>query len=615
MKIDKFIYFFSLAIAVFIVSCDSDFLDKQPDDMLTLDQVFKTRRYTEQYLANVYSYIPDEANGDRVNLTPASDEAKFSEQGVPGFQINIGNWGPTSSVPYGCWNSMYRGIRSASVFINRVDECEEITPDLRTRYKSEARFLRAYFYFLLLRQYGPLVLLPEVIPVDAEPAEIMLPRSTYDDCVRYIANELDEALQGLPDRVTDLNQLGRPDQLTALALKSRLLLYAASDMFNGNTEYAAFKNGDGTQLINQAYDVNKWQLAAEAAKAVIDRMPDGLLIKYDSEGELDPVNSYRDIYLDKWNKEVIWAYSAGKEGWEAQTWEYNGMLVQVNGYANYGVTQQQVDAFFMENGHRPILGYQADGEPIINPESGYIESGVHRDATEYTPAGVWNMYVGRDPRFYATVTFNGSEWLWHGTDGKSNYYAEFFATGKDGIQGGARGQNPTWTGYVIRKYSGPNSNRVNFTYLSSPSWILFRLGEMYLNYVEALNEYAPGHPDILKYLNLIRYRAGIPGYGEGTLAIPGSQEEMRALIRAERRVELVFESHRVFDTRRWKIAPETDGGAIYGMDRNAGTSLADPTFYKRTVVENRVFEFKHYLWPIEQDELDRNRLLVQNPGW
>src|SRR5690606_16875613 len=127
-----------------------------------------------------------------------------------------------------------------------------------------------------------------------------------------------------------------------------------------------------------------------------------------------------------WNKEVIWAYSAGKEGWEAQTWEYNGMLVQVNGYANYGVTQQQVDAFFMENGHRPILGYQADGQPIINPESGYIESVVHRDATEYTPAGVWNMYVGRDPRFYATVTFNGSEWLWHGTDGRSNYYAEFF---------------------------------------------------------------------------------------------------------------------------------------------------------------------------------------------
>src|SRR5690606_20090926 len=132
-----------------------------------------------------------------------------------------------------------------------------------------------------------------------EPAEIMLPRSTYDDRVRNIANELDEALRGLPGRVTDLNQLGRPDQSTALALKSRLLLYAASDMFSGNTEYAAFKNRDGTQLINQAYDVNKWRLAAEAAKAVIDRMPGGLLIKYDSQGALDPVNSYRDIYLDK----------------------------------------------------------------------------------------------------------------------------------------------------------------------------------------------------------------------------------------------------------------------------------------------------------------------------
>jgi len=596
----------------FSVACNKSFLDKQPDDMLNLDEVFASKRYTEEYLANVYSYIPDEANADTENMTAASDEAKFSWNGVPAFNINMGNWGPTN-IPYHVWGKYYRGIRSASVFINRVDECMEISEQLRAQYKAEARFLRAFYYHLLMRQYGPVVIIDEMIPVDADPDELQIPRNSYDECVAYVVSELDEAMSSLPGKITDNNQLGRPDQLVAKALKSRVLLYAASPLFNGNSEYAGFRNPDGKQLISQEYSREKWEAAAVAAKAVIDALPGGLYKKTDANGDFDPLASYRDIYFDKWNKEVIWARRTDGAG----TWEWNGGLIQVGGYANYAVTQQLVDAYFMANGQSPIVGYEGAGQPIINPASGYVESGVATEAGEYTRPGIWNMYVNREPRFYATVTYNGSEWVWHGDDGQSVWYAEFFATGKDGVQGGARGQDPTHSGYAIRKYNSPNSDVFNRRLIPNASWIIFRLGEFYLNYAECLNEYDPANPDILKYLNLIRERAGIPQYGSGpnALPVPASPDVMREKIHAERRIELVFESHRLFDTRRWKIAALVDNGPMYGMDMNAGTSWADPAFYRRRVFETRTFEPKHYFWPIHQNELDRNKMMVQNPGW
>jgi hypothetical protein len=606
------IFIFILFTVVLLVGCNKNFLDNQPDDMLDMDQVFGSRLYAERYLANVYSYVPDEGDADQVNLTAASDEAKFSWNGVPGYNINNGNWSPVS-IPYHFWPKYYRGIRSASVFIARVDEVSDLSEQLKAQYKAEARFLRAYYYFLLMRQYGPVIILENPIPVDAAESEFQIERNSYDECVNYVVSELDNAINSLPQKITDLTQVGRIDRVVAKALKSRVLLYAASPLFNGNMQYVNFKNKSGKQLINTVFDIDKWKKSADAAKAVIDEMPAGLYKANDANGDFDPVASYRNIYFDRWNKEIIWArLSPG-----AYNWEKNGALPQVGGFANYGVTQQLVDAFFMANGKRPITGYNSDGTPIINPDAGYIESGSSTVDTKYTKNGVWNMYINREPRFYAMITFNGSLWLYHGPDGQENYYAEFFSTGKDGIFGGARGEDPTHTGYAIRKYNHPSSDVRNWRFFSNSAWTMFRLGEIYLNYAEALNEVDPSNPDILKYLNLIRERAGIPQYGNGinNLPIPSGQDEVRELIRAERRIELAFEMHRVFDTRRWKIAHLTDNGPMYGMNRSVGTSLADPSFYARTVFERRKFEFKHNFWPISQSDINNNRELVQNPGW
>lgn len=609
----SFFYIAAFLLITGAAAC-SKYLDKQPDDMLTLDQVFAQQSETEKYLANVYSYLPptegDGNAGMGGSFTPISDEADF---GCPcswaNYEQNIGNWGPSTD-SYNNWRSMYKGIRSASVFINRVGENKQMPEDLKLRRKAEARVLRAYFYFILVRQYGPVVLITDALPIDVDPAALQVSQTPYDDVVNYLVAQLDEAMTDLPPVVTDQGEKGRIDQTVAQAVKARLLLYAASPLFNGNTDYANFKNADGVQLISQQADPGKWERAANASRALIDMMPAGL---YDPFPD-NPRESYRHVFLDRWNQEMIWGRKPKND---LLNWHWLGSVAPTStgGSAEFGATQQMVDAYFMANGQLPITGYNADGSPVINPASGYTESGFAAAAGDGYKAGISNMYINREPRFYANISFNGSEWINHGTNGSTNYYFEFWNGGKELVNSP---DNYAKAGYCIRKFCHPSSiwsaNTAERRFESLVD-IFFRLGEFYLNYAEALNEYNPDHADILKYLNLIRKRAGIPEYGSAGLPAPAGQAAMRAAIRAERRVELAFEQLRVWDNRRWKIAEQTDGGSFYGINVKGGNSLSDPNLYKRVVFESRVFLKKHYLWPIPQSELERNRKLVQNPYW
>jgi len=600
----KSIYFILIASTIILFSCEK-YLDKQPNDMLTIDEVFSTRLETEKYLASVYSYIPDPLVCNGVNYTPLSDEADWVFN-WPHQQINTGNWSPVNT-PYNIWAKYYQGIRSASTLIHRVgecQECEDLNPGITVQYREEARVLRAFYYFLLIRQYGPVPLLPdEPLAIDAPLSEIQLPRNSYDECVDFIVSELDKAQAILPDNPTNTNDYGRATAGLARALKARVLLYAASPLWNGNSDYADFKNTDGKQLINQIYDENKWKKAAEAAKAIIDRMPDGLYKKNDASGNFDPYLSYQYVFLDRWNKEVIWGRP--RTGDEVR-WERCASPRQLNGYIGLSPSQQLVDEYEMANGLSPFAKESTTANPVINPASGYTETGFSETATKYTKAGIYNMYVGREPRFYATVGYNGMDWLYKGADGKTITRVELYSTGKDGYNGS---NDHSTTGYTSVKLVHPDSDVKNSKHVLK-SWIFFRLAEMYLNYAEALNEYDPTNTDIYKYINLVRERAGVPEIPSGL-----DQDELRQRIRHERRIELAFEEHRFWDVKRWKIAEETDAAPIYGMNVTAGTSFTDLSFYKRTVAESRVFEKKHLLWPIPQSEIERNINLVQNPGW
>lgn len=604
---------FSLLV-FFLISCQKGFFDQVPDDRMTIDEVFQRRQQSEEYLANVYKYIQDEmvqTANDEAPWFGASDEGDVTYTSTFTNAMNLGNWNSSSDY-YEYWSHYYAGIRSATYFIQRIDENVEILnlangQVLIDQYKAEARALRAMFYSALVKQYGPVIILPSeaVIEPDAEASEFLLPRNTYDECIDFITNEFDLAADALPEWYNNPADYGRITKAACLAYKSRLLLYAASPLWNGNTDLADFRNQDGTQLVNQVYQEQKWKRAAEAAKAVIELNRFSLYRENNSNGEFDPFLSFQNAFLTPWNSEVIFARKHDNSNM-VKRWEWRCTPRFAGGTAANNPTQQIVDAFQMENGEIPIIGYNSDGSPIINSESGYVETGFSNANTKYTETGTWNMYVNREPRFYVSIAYNGGKWV------NATAFPQkigLYFTGNTGKSGA--GREFSRTGYLVRKDIHPNSNyQVSTGGIINRPVVLMRLAEIYLNYAEALNEYDPGNPDVSKYINFIRQRAGIPDL------MPMNKEQIRERIHLERRIELAFERHRYFDARRWKIAEHTDGGDFFGMDVDSGTSLTDATFFKRTVFEKRVFEApRHYLFPIPMSEIERNPNLVQNVGW
>ncbi|MGO3707899.1 MAG: RagB/SusD family nutrient uptake outer membrane protein [Mesonia hippocampi] len=610
-KFQKQIKILVIAFVVLIIQgCEKDFLNQVPDDIMTLEEVFSRKDLSESYLANVYNYLRDEAH--RTNNTPwdvISDDMDVSQRNNP-YRVNLGNWSAASNY-WLFWNHYYKGIRSATTFLNNIDGNKQILEDregkrIITQYKAEARFLRAYFYFELLKQYGPVIILgDELIDPDlsSEDHSMQQPRASFDECVNYIVEELDQAAKDLPLHFTSQpnQEYGRATQLMCMAVKSRLLLYAASPLYNGNSDYSSFTNPDGTSLINTSYDANKWQAAAEAAREIINTGTLSLYKEYDSNGDIDAFHSYQNLFLNPYNEEWILARN------ENTLSNYERSLTPrlANGYASMGPTQMLVDTYQMANGEPPILGYNSDGSPVINAASGYTEEGFSEGAEGFTKANTFNMYVNREPRFYASVIYSGSDWI-NTTSSLGVREIELWYKGESG-KGGSHDYSET--GYLFRKNVHPDSNPRESKYIDRPH-VMYRYAEILLNYVEALNEYDPGNPDILKFLNKIRERGGIPGY-----EFDAGQQEMRKRIHRERRIELAMEHLRYFDTRRWKIAEETDGGAFWGMDVNAGNYATDPAFFKRSIFENRVFRKAFYLFPIPQKEIEQNPNLIQNPGW
>ncbi|QNL51753.1 RagB/SusD family nutrient uptake outer membrane protein [Olivibacter sp. SDN3] len=593
-----------ITVLILTSACQKGFLDQVPDDRLTLEETFANRITAEKFLNNVYSRIPNEfgqrnpGGDENAGLwTGGSDEAEYVWGFVQSNNMNIGNWDATSGFVGDFWTNYYRGIRSASFFMTNVHLVPDMSEALKTQYLAEARALRAMYYFYMMRLFGPVIILgEEVIEPDAPIEQVQLPRNTMEECVQYVANELELAAADLPVVPSNDNNFGRITKGIAMAFRAQTFLLAASPLFNGNTDLAGLQNLDGTPLVGQSYDAGKWQRAADAYRAFIAEFVPGtydLFRKNDVDGNFDAYLSCRDLFLTDWHQEVILCRVGNSM--TARQYEmtpyHNGYEREFRGSGGLGATQNQVDAFFMAN-----------GRSIDDPISGYLEDGFAEEATQYTEEGTYNQWVNREPRFYVNITYNGSIWL--NTNGGVRIVTELYNNGNSGRATGGNDYSPT--GYIVRKAMGLGDwdagQRTN---------ILYRLGNVFLDYVEALNEADPGNADILRYLNLIRERAGIPNYGSAELPAPDGQDAMRAAIWKERRVELAFENVRFFDTRRWKIAEETDNGPIYGLDINSNL----PDFLNVVPFETRVFNKRHYLFPIPANDINVDRLLVQNPGW
>ena len=531
--------------------------------------------------------------------------------------INQGSMTPSKNYCQ-VWDRFYKAIRQASIFISHVDNCADpnLTADLKRQYKAEARFLRAYYYFLLFRWYGPLVILPETeLEPDADLEAISIPRSTADETVDYIYNELERACnEGLLRWYSSGRDYGRATQAAARALQARILLYAASPLYNGNEEYAKFdyfKSASGEPLINLNYSDDKWVRARDAAKRFLDEFG-GEFNLYKKPDNQDPMVDYQYLFLEpNWsvNDEVIFART-NCGYWDVEC----GSPRPLNGWPGYSVTQNIIDDYYTENG-LPIAETQwAERDPEY-PANDEGETACS-EPTKYALAGTSLMYAHREPRFYVTVCYDNSRWLAPTSiPEEDRLICDFKKGGNTGL---GTSRNKTTTGYILRKFSNPNVDWKNNQSVDNRYMSLIRLAEVYLNYAEAENQCPDRNIEtVLHYVNLVRERAGLPGWSVGNE--PGcnklkatDKETIALMIQRERRIELAFENHRFFDVRRWKLLPETEVRGIIGMDINQ-ESRAE--FYKRVQVETRPSDFKYYLWPIPQDELYKNKNLVQNPEW
>jgi hypothetical protein len=595
-----------LALAMFTMGSCKKYLSQVPDDVITVDKIFASRINTQNFLNNIYHELPNEL-AQRYNgtdnsgpWTASSDEAKYKWDFNYSNNMNTSTWSNTDAAVSQYWNNYYKSIRNATYFIEKIDGANpaEVGPDVKKVYKAEARALRALYYYFLLRTYGPVPLIGETVQdVNAPVADLRIARNSFDEGIDYVVAELDAAYTDLP-LTTAASDFGRITKGVCKGYKVEALLLKASPLYNGNTDFAALKNSDGKQLISQSYDEAKWTAAATAAKAFIDEFVPGTYKLYQVEDD-DPFiaayKSCRDVMTTTWNQEWIFARSnSGNYLQYDRTPRHVGAPSSDQGYQGagaLGVTQTMVDAYFMANGHS-----------IDDATSGYVKTGFSSFQAPFDviERSTYNQWVNREPRFYVGVTYNNSYWL--NQVNNSNIITNFFYNGNSGRSQSTSDVSPT--GYVVRKNVAADG--------SGRGALLLRLANIYLDYAEALNEATPGSADILKYVNLIRARAGVPQYGSTDLAAPAGQEAMRLAIRKERRVELAFENVRYFDTRRWKIADVTDNGAFYGMDM----SKSDNSFYNNVQLETRVFrKERDYLFPIPKIETLKNNNMVQNPGW
>lgn len=541
---------------------------------ITEQQVWANNDYARGVLNSAYTIVPDRYNLDDNGAMQASatDEAVNSNLNSSIYTFTNGTWSPFRTVD-DVYSNMYTGLRRANMFIANVDASNivstpsEVVKDAdpvrasydstlagqKSRLKGEAFFLRAYFHFELLERYGSIVLATRVFNTDEE---LNLPRNSFDECVNRILIDCDSAILRLPPYTDSwsASNKGRATQTAAMALKSRLLLYAASPQYN--------PSGDAA----------KWQKAADAAKALIDRNLHSI------------INPYVNVFLfgtAPYNKEVIFSGQPSSRNDIEQNnapVSYDGALGRTN------PTQEMVDAFEMKT----------TGRLINDPLSGYSASAP---------------YTNRDPRFDLVIHYNGKTY--------KSKTIDTYIGGKDGIGANV---NATKTGYYMRKFfnDGVTWNQQSNTSSRRP-WVIFRYAEILLNYAEALNEVQGPTADVLRYVNQIRQRTGIAlpalqtGNPTGNGYVQLTKEAMRERIHNERRVELCFEGHRFFDVRRWKEGARFFNVPVTGMriTRNAAGTFN----YERFEVQNRVFTDKNYLYPISQTELNRAPALKQNPGY
>ncbi|GAC1442629.1 MAG: RagB/SusD family nutrient uptake outer membrane protein [Sediminibacterium sp.] len=616
-----FIFFLTLAV----VACKKGFLNTQPLSTVSADATWADGPLSEAFIFGVYSYL-GYGGFEEQGLAAYTDEAMFTHAGR-----NINTFTEGSETPGNTawmsgtyeWGRMYKAIREANIAIDKLPAATFADTKLRDKLLGEAYFLRAYYYQQLLRFYGgiPLIDKPYTLNQDYSAA-----RNTYAECVNFILADLDKATTLLDGKST---QPGRASKLAAMALKSRVLLYAASDLHDAATakansgtlasfskiELVAYTSGDRTA---------RWKAAQDAAKAVLDagqgyKLGLGAPVSA-AEGKMN----YMSIALGGQSAigdksatvELIFQRSLSSLYTPEDNWPMGGTHYGINngpnGYHNWA-------------GNTPIQQLVDDYEMMDGSKFDWSN-----------PVEKADPYSNRDPRFYATILYDGSDWKPRpldvaGKDPVNQVQTGYYTDGAGGVVNGidtrespVENWNGSRTHYYTRKFIDPNPTLAdNQSNAQTIPWPFIRYTEVVLNYVESCLALGQ-ETEATNWLNKIRFRAGMPAVTDAGAALVDRY-------RNERRIELAYEEHRYHDARRWMIPATTVGRGIKSIKVTAtlqpGKTALVPYRYDKTVYnynytvvnntenETRVWTDKMYYRPISKDEVSRNGKLVQNPGY
>lgn len=632
----------SALIITGLAGCNK-YLDVVPDNVVTIDNAFTLKREAEKYLFTCYSFLPTENHPINSLGFMAGDECWLPREGVffnnsiwdiaKGLQNKVN---PIANYWDGT-NGLYAGIRHCNIFLENVSNLEKVydlEPDLRQRWIGEVEFLKAYYHFYLLRNYGPIPIVDVALPISSTPDEVRVTRAPVDSVVNYIATLLDKAADKLPVKIDDIaNESGRITKPIALAIKARMLVMAASPLYNGNSDFASLKNQDGTLLFNAAYDASKWQRAAAAAKAAIDVAHEAgfMLYKFTGLNKITDTTrtqmSIRNAITERWNSELVWG-STRNVSLISQGPDYIQSIcmgqIDPKSPINLAAYNQLCAPLKMAQ-----LFYTDHGVPISEDKSYNFSSFTQlRTATSGERFNLIEGYqtarlnFDREPRFYADLGFDGSIWYMFNSPTSSDS-ATFNVVAKKGQRmNEVNTDYINMSGYWIKKlvnWKFAFSGTINAATSENYPWPMVRLADLYLLYAEALNEASGPGAEVLQYLDLVRERAGLQGVQQswGTYSTspnkPSTKEGLRSIVHQERLIELAFEGSRLWDLRRWKEAAVELNKPVTGWDR---TQQAPADYYRVVnLFDQKFIAPRDYFWPIREYEISVNPKLVQNTGW
>ena len=639
-----------------LASCN-DYLDVVPDDGLaTIETSFNLRSTAIRYLATCYSYMPADGlpgtdpamlGGDEIWDLVGRVVTNTSAR-IPQTYFNIARGLMSANSVYANdWVSLYQGIRCCDILCENIYKVPDMDEWEKSQWIAEAKFLKAYYHFLLVRKWGPVPIIHESLPIDSDISHVRVYRDNIDDCFDFIMDLLDEAQADLPMTNPSSDEYGRVTKPICAALKARVATYAASPLFNGNAQEVGLVDGRGEQLFpdkSEAEKAERWKDALNACKAALDVCEQASMSLYtdelikltwpivrNSEGINDTLATdltLRNAFYSRWNSEMIWGNT------QANTTSlrifqqiilpnftsYGQML---GGYSFLGVPLKVAEQFYTKHGLPISNDRDWQGKDLLALRTGDAENAFYIREGYTTVA----MNFDREPRFYAYLGFDGGTWLSSVQGVSTNMQPSdmnLVECRLNGVHGKVSSESGPLTGYYPKKlipYECVFTAANSFSGYWFP-WPTMRLTDLYLLYAECINEYeGPNgvHSDeLFDCLNAIRSRAGIPDVKtawDNYSNNPGyynTKVGMRAIIHQERLNELAFESQRFWDLRRWKEAPAEYQKGIYGFHVTSA-SVAD--YYVRTFIAEQNFGLKDYFWPIPTGYIENNPNLVQNLGW